>query len=169
MIRGCGDFSTLRSNPKFGGFFPHEARNIFKAEPSRDAGPVWMFNRYGVTRTNLRDGRVVYIGGEHGDFYDSDFCIYNDLVVLTAAKQIEIYGYPTAIFPPTDFHTATLVKDRLFVVGCLGYKDVRRPGETPVHMVDLSSYAISAMEVSGDKPGWIYKHQQKNDVSGFPT
>lgn len=40
--------------------------------------PVWCFNRFGATRTKLPDGRTVCIGGEHEDFYDPDFYIYND-------------------------------------------------------------------------------------------
>ena len=39
--------------------------------------PVWCFRRFGATSTKLSDGRVVYIGGEHEDHYDPDFCIYN--------------------------------------------------------------------------------------------
>jgi hypothetical protein len=39
--------------------------------------PVWCFDRFGGTVTVLPDGRQVYIGGEHEDYYDPDFCIYN--------------------------------------------------------------------------------------------
>ena len=39
--------------------------------------PVWSFRRWGATRTKVPDGRVICIGGEHEDFYDPDFCIYN--------------------------------------------------------------------------------------------
>jgi hypothetical protein len=169
MIRGGGDFADIRREPKFKGFGPCHARNAFKALASREEGPVWTFDRYGATRTTLSDGRVVYIGGEHEDFYDPDFCIYNDLVVLTPSNQIEIYGYPAEIFPPTDFHTATLVQNRLFVIGALGYKDARRPGETLVHTVDLSSYEISTVQTSGDKPGWIYEHQSSFDGGSVIT
>ena len=35
------------------------------------------FFRLGGTRTELSDGRVIWIGGEHEDGYDPDFCIYN--------------------------------------------------------------------------------------------
>ena len=169
MIRGGGDFSDIRRDPKFKGFGPCHARSVFEALASREEGPVWTFDRFGATRTTLSDGRVVYIGGEHEDYYDPDFCIYNDLVVLTPSNQIEIYGYPAEIFPPTDFHTATLVQNGLFVIGSLGYKHARRPGETLVHKVDLSSYEISVMQVSGDNPGWIYKHQAAFGADGVIT
>jgi hypothetical protein len=167
MIRGGKDFSEIRNNPRFGGFGPCHARNVFKASPSREEGPVWTFSRYGATRTVLADGRVVCVGGEHEDFYDPDFCIYNDVVVFTPSNQVEIYGYPAEIFPPTDFHTATLVQNRLFVIGSLGYQHARRPGETLVHVVDLSGYEISRMRTSGETPGWIYEHEAKFDPDGF--
>jgi hypothetical protein len=44
--------------------------------------PIYCFDRFGRTETRLPDGRVVYIAGEHEDFYDPDFCIYNDVVVV---------------------------------------------------------------------------------------
>ena len=37
----------------------------------------WCFKRFGATSTRLPDGRVVCVGGEHEDYYDPDFCIYN--------------------------------------------------------------------------------------------
>ena len=169
MIRGGSGLAKLRNQPKFKGFGPCHARDAFKASPSREEGPIWTFDRYGATRTVLTDGRVVYVGGEHEDFYDPDFCIYNDLVVLTPSNQIEIYGYPAEMFPPTDFHTTTLVQNRLFVIGSLGYKNARRSSETPVYTVDLSGYEISAMQVSGEKPGWIYEHEAYFDPNGFIT
>ena len=39
--------------------------------------PIWCFDRFGATNTRLPDGRLVCIGGEHGDCEDPDFCIYN--------------------------------------------------------------------------------------------
>src|SRR3984885_4679055 len=167
MIRGSRGFSEIRNNPQSGGFLPGHARDVLKASPSREEGPVWTFSRYGATRTVLADGRVVCVGGEHEDFYDPDFCIYNDVVVFTPFNQVEIYGYPSEVFPPTDFHTATLVQNRLFVIGSLGYLHARRPGETLVHIVDLSGYEISRMQTSGEMPGWIYEHEASFDPDGF--
>lgn len=45
-------------------------------------GRVFCFNRFGRTETRLPDGRIVFIGGEHEDYYDPDFYIYNDVVVV---------------------------------------------------------------------------------------
>lgn len=169
MIRGGEDVSKVRKDPKFGGFGPCHARGLFKASSAREDGPVWTFSRYGATRTQLADGRVVCVGGEHEDFYDPDFCIYNDVVVFTPSNQVEIYGYPADIFPPTDFHTATLAQNALFIIGSLGYQDSRHPGETPVHVVNLSGYGISKMRTSGEAPSWIYGHEAYFDPGGVIT
>ena len=46
--------------------------------------PFWSWQRFGRTSTALPDGRVIHIAGEHEDFYDPDFCIYNDVMVVLA-------------------------------------------------------------------------------------
>lgn len=66
--RGCDD--AWHARRRLGGLSPGEVR------------PVFCFNRFGRTETLLPDGRVVFIGGEHEDFYDPDFFIYNDVVVV---------------------------------------------------------------------------------------
>jgi hypothetical protein len=169
MICGGEDISRVREDPKFRGFGSYYARDVFKASASSEDGPVWTFARYGATRTQLADGRVVCIGGEHEDFYDPDFCIYNDVVVLTPANRVEIYGYPPEVFPPTDFHTATLVENRLFIIGSLGYQNARNSGETLVHIVNLPGYEISRMLTSGEAPGWIHDHAAEFDPDGAIT
>lgn len=123
--------------------------------------PEWCFVRMGQTRTRLPDGRTICVAGEHEDFYDPNFCIYNDVVVLREGCSPEIYGYPKDVFPPTDFHTATPVGDRLIIIGSLGHQ--RRPGFTPVFSLDLSTYAISRVETSGEMPGWISHHSAEWD------
>src|SRR6218665_1828771 len=45
----------------------------FKGPSSREAGPAWCFDRFGMSQTALPDGRVVYVAGEHEDHYDPDF------------------------------------------------------------------------------------------------
>jgi len=86
------------------------------------------------------------------------------VVVFGPTDQIEIYGYPKEVFPPTDFHTATLTGDRIIVIGCLGYMDDRRPGYTPVYSLDLSGYRFTKIETSGEWPGWIFKHEAAFDL-----
>ncbi len=124
-----------------------------------DGGPVWCFDRFGQSETTLRDGSRVFVGGEHEDWYDPDFCIYNDVVVRRPDQAIEIFGYPAAVFPPTDFHSATRVGNALWLIGSVGYKDQRRYGETPVFRLDLTTFAIDRVPTHGDVPGWIGRHQ----------
>lgn len=169
MMRGGQDIPTLRGDPKFRGYYAYYAREVFKATDCGEGGPIWTFDRYGATRTELPDGRVVCVGGEHEDFYDEDFYIYNDVVVFTPSNQVEIYGYPADVFPPTDFHAATLVEDQLLIIGSLGYLNARHIGETPVYRIDLSNYKISKVQTSGEAPGWIHNHAADVGPSGTVT
>ena len=70
----------------------YSARILFEGEGSISASAVtvWCFDRFGATVTVLPDGRHVYIGGEHEDFYDPDFCIYNDVVVLEGVPSLDL-------------------------------------------------------------------------------
>jgi hypothetical protein len=145
---------------------PWRARDLFNAPANREDGPIWTFDRDGASMTQLPDGRLICIGGEHEDDYDPDFYIYNDVVVFSPEGQIEVYGYPKEVFPPTDFHTATLVGDLIVIVGCLGHPDQRRVGVTPVFALDVSDYHISELKTSGDMPGWIYKHEAQLAADG---
>lgn len=143
--------------------------------------PVWCFDRFGQTSTQLPDGRIVLIGGEHEDWYDPDFAIYNDVVVQSHSHWQElsgpsffplgeeeeaedrtvpkptytIYGYPVETFPPTDFHTATYYADSygeyIFIIGGLGYRDQASRTATEVYKLHLSDFHIEKMETSGPK------------------
>lgn len=143
-------FDDMASGPGVGTAF-----SSFREEP---LGPVWTWVRFGRSSTPLADGRTIHVGGEHEDWYDLDFCIYNDVVVEHADGRFEIHGYPKDIFPPTDFHTATLIGDHIWIVGCLGYGDLRAPGETPVYRLDTQSLAIERVRIAGEGPGWLHRH-----------
>lgn len=124
-------------------------------------GPVWCFTRFGRTVTQLPYGNLLYIGGEHEDSYDPDFCIYNDVVTEDANGNIVIRGYSKDVFPPTDFHTATLVRGEVWLIGSLSYVDLRREGETQVLRLDPDTLEIEAVETTGDTPGWISSHEAR--------
>lgn len=124
-------------------------------------GAVWCYERFGSSLTQLSDGRFVQIGGEHEDYYDPDFFIYNDVVIHDGKVNSQIYGYPRNVFPPTDFHTATLCRDVIYLVGCLGYAAQRQPGFTPVYRLALESWQIACVTTMGDMPGWIYEHRAR--------
>jgi hypothetical protein len=142
----------------------YAANAHFEGPSSCDVGPGWTFNRFGQTRTELPDGRVVAIGGEHEDWYDSDFHIYNDVAIFRPGDGVEIFGYPTDVFPPTDFHSATLVGDRIVIIGRTGYE--HRLGWTEVRALGLDRFDVSSIETSGPVPGWIQDHDARRDDDG---
>ena len=121
-------------------------------------GPVWSFDRFGRTGTVLPDGRLVLIAGEHEDSYDSDFHIYNDVTVMHPSGGMDHYIYPRDVFPPTDFHTATLVGDVIWIIGALGYQGQRHHGQTQVLRLELADFSIHRVETTGRSPGWINRH-----------
>ena len=137
----------------------HFAQN-FSHSAYRDTtpGPFWSWQRFGRTSTPLPDGRVIHIAGEHEDGYDPDFCIYNDVMVQYAGGSREFFLYPKHVFPPTDFHTATLVGHEIVLIGSLGYGDLRRPGETQVLKLDTRSLRIERIATTGEGPGWLSRH-----------
>lgn len=137
----------------------YEAAQEFKDVLPASDGPTWSFYRFGQTATEMPDGRIIYIGGEHEDHYDPDFCIYNDVAVVNPNDSIEIYGYPEEVFPPTDFHTATLVGESIVIIGSLGYLDKREHKNTQVCVLDTNSYEIEIQNTSGELPGWIHDHE----------
>lgn len=137
----------------------YAARLRFEAAPSTSKEPVWCFDRFGMSITPLGDGRYVEIGGEHEDHYDPDFCIYNDVFVHDGLGRTRVFTYPRELFPPTDFHTATLVGRTIWVIGNLGYPADRRPGYTQVFALDVDSWSIERMETTGESPGWIGEHR----------
>lgn len=125
--------------------------------------PMWCFSRFGMSETPLPDGRTVFIGGEHEDYYDPDFYIYNDVIVRHPDDRIEIYGYPRSTFPPTDFHSATLFDDAIIVIGSAGYAKERDPLRTPVFRLDLLTYRMEQLDTGRPNPGWIHKHSAELD------
>jgi len=134
---------------------------------------IWNADRFGQSLTGLPDGRWVQIGGEHEDGYDPDFFIYADVIVHTppdvpgGAWDRRVYAYPEDVFPPTDFHTATLLEDvRILVIGCLGYPAQRSSGHTPVYALDTQTMQMRRLDCTGDAPGWLHKHQARRVAPG---
>ena len=137
----------------------YAASEMFNRSSVVSDGPSWCFDRYGQSCTELPDGRKIYIAGEHEDHYDPDFHIYNDVVVEGKDGSITIYGYPKNIFPPTDFHSATLVRSEIILIGNLGYPDARDSSSTQVLSLDTTSFVVRQLSTSGEVPGWIHEHQ----------
>jgi hypothetical protein len=138
---------------------PHAAHETYGTVDKQSPG--WCFSRYGQSKSRLIDGRTIYIGGEHEDFYDEDFYIYNDVIVESADGSITIFGYPTDIFPPTDSHTATLVGTNIYIIGCIGYPEQRNYSDTPVFILNLQDFSIRQFKTNGTKPNWLFGHTTK--------
>lgn len=149
------------------GWSGYAATRHFQDEPEGDddgscraSGPVWSHDRFGMSLTPLPDGRFIQIGGEHEDHYDPDFCIYNDVFIHDGKGGLEILGYPEDIFPPTDFHSATLIAPWIYIIGNLGYVHTREAhaGQTPVYRFHVENGNIERVITSGESPGWIHSH-----------
>jgi hypothetical protein len=128
---------------------------------SMDAGPVWCAQRFGQSFTPLQDGRIVQVAGEHEDYYDPDFHIYNDVFVHAPDGTVRIFGYPEDVFPPTDFHSATLIGSGIYLIGSLGYQDRRAFGTTQLYVLDTATWRISPFVAAGASPGWIFRHRAR--------
>lgn len=125
--------------------------------------PIWCFDRFGQSETIDSAGNTYLIGGEHEDHYDPDFCIYNDAVRIGADGSVTLYLYPENVFPPTDFHSATLIGSEIFIIGTLGYMQTRKAGTTNVYRLSLTDMSISKIETTGENPGWIFGHKSEFD------
>lgn len=146
------------------GVYPSKVRRELGIESGEEAFiPTWTFSRMGQTETVLADGTRVFIAGEYEDWYDPDFQIYNDVIVVAPSGEVSIFGYPREIFPPTDFHTATLIGERIIVIGSLGYPEDRRAGMTQVFELSLADYSMKRLPSIGDAPGWIHHHETELD------
>ena len=132
----------------------YDLENVVK---SKTAKPLWSMGRMGQSSTLLPDGREILIGGEFEDGYDPLFWIYNDVIVKHPDGKIEIFGYPKHIFSPTDFHTATLVGDEIWLIGSLGYGEDRDTTQTSVYKLNIHTYKIEKIETRNSM-GWVFKH-----------
>ena len=145
---------------------PYHANRLFATGEDFPSQPRWAGCRMGQSETRLSDGRTIWIAGEHEDFYDPDFFIYNDVIIEHADGRVEIRGYPVEVFPPTDFHSATAIDDEryLVIVGSIGYQQHRDELRTPVYRLDTRNFQITPVETIGVSPGWIHKHTaQRSD------
>ena len=138
---------------------PHAAHKV--AGQGDQPSPGWNFCRMGQSETEIPDGRIVYIGGEHEDWYDPDFYVYNDVVIRWPDGTVKIFGYPTDVFPPADFHCATLCGDEIVIIGGLRYAEYRDYATTFVYRLRLSDLSIERVETCGDAPLWLYNHDAK--------
>lgn len=141
----------------------YAARTQFKDDPvfacGRTVDPVWCADRFGQSMTFLPDGRIIEIAGEHEDGYDPDFCIYNDVFEHSPDGSMRVFCYPQEVFPPTDFHTATLVGDWIYIVGSLGYQENRKNNEITVYRLNTETFEIERVETKGSPKLQLSRHR----------
>lgn len=125
------------------------------------AHAVWCFNRMGQSCTTLADGTEIYIAGEHEDYYDPDFRIYNDVVIIYPDQTIKLLQYPHQDFPPTDFHTASLDAEQqhIILVGSMGHPERRDLQTTQVAIFNLLTTQIKLIKTTGHAPSWLNQHE----------
>jgi hypothetical protein len=154
---------------------PYIANERFKSAAAKLRGdaefpsePRWAGCRLGQSHTKLADGREIWIAGEHEDFYDPDFFIYNDVIVEHPGGRLQILGYPATVIPPTDFHSATAIDGdaAILIIGSIGYPEDRRPDHTPVYRLDTRTFEIAAVATTGNPPGWIHRHTAELSADG---
>lgn len=139
---------------------PFFARQAYGVDSYSAESPCWTFLRFGMPEVWMPDGRRIAVAGEHENSYDPEFCIYNDVIVRTG-DDVEIYAYPRGVFPPTDFHTATLVDDTIWLLGSLGYALERSPERAQVFRLDPSTYEMARVEAGGVPVPQIYNHRAR--------
>ena len=141
---------------------PYQLKQLLEKQNIEIKSPLWTFSgRMGQLLTELPDGMKVYIAGEYEDFYDPDFKIYNDIVIEKPNGEIELWNYPKAQFPPTDFYAAHYDEQThsIFLIGNLGYPETRKEGITQVLKVKLKSMDIERLECFGQVPSWLNHHE----------
>jgi hypothetical protein len=110
---------------------------------------IFTFERMGCAKVKLKDGRIIYVGGEHEDFYDPNFYIYNDVIVLDG-NNIYIYLYPADIFPPTENAKLKENNGKLIISRGSRYHPLVKPNEItykrmneePDYILDLKTFKI---------------------------
>lgn len=147
----------------------YQLRDLIEAHTTLEPEyPVWCFDRMVQSCTSLPDGRQILISGEHEDFYDPDFFIYNDVVVIHPDGQIELFEYPLDQFPPTDFHTTIFdeSRHRLIIVGNISHPEYRQTHTTQVAVLDLNTMQISMPTTTGHAPNWLSACQLEWHIAG---
>lgn len=119
-------------------------------------GPVWSLERFGASQTTLPDGRVVHIAGQHRDSRDAETYLYNDVVVEHPDGAADFYLYPSEVFPPVAYHSATLMGDEIWLIGGIG--DGPREAVQTLRL-DMRSFKIERVASAGEAPCPLARHR----------
>lgn len=151
-------------------FYPDNPTNITDVLKLVDLPfymPYYTTNRHGMSYTDM-SGVSYFIGGEHEDYYDPAFCIYNDVIKVENDK-ITIYGYPREDFPPTDFHSAEYHDNKIWIFGSIGYPEHRKEF-IQVLVLDLETMKMENVH-NNSGPLWTHFKEPveilKDGLQGF--
>lgn len=150
------DFEELTSQVKAGNLSAEAGAGFFNY--LINGKPKWCNNRFGSSHHFLKDGTLIQIGGEHEDYYDPEFNIYNDVIRITSDGSVDLFFYPKDVFPPTDFHSSIQLGNEILIIGGLGYQKERRANQTNMYALNLGDFSIKPVASSGNKPGWVFEH-----------
>jgi len=127
--------------------------------------PFWNIWRFGMSSTILND-KTIYIGGEHEDYYDPCFHIYNDVIVIDNNDNVTVYTYPVNIFPHTDFHKAIHIDNYIWIIGNIGhFSDMSDCIQVfRLNLLDMKMENINYKSKNGHPPPFIsFKEHDKNN------
>ncbi|MFC4996057.1 hypothetical protein [Rubritalea tangerina] len=99
------------------------------------------YERFGMSETKLEDGRTILIAGEHEDYYDPDFFIYNDVIVKDANERFKSSAIPKTSFQPLTF-TVPLSSATVSTSLAPWLHRQAQEKDTPVYYLDLKDYTI---------------------------
>ena len=121
--------------------------------------PSYTTDRYGMSCTDV-NGVLYFIGGEHEDYYDPNFFIYNDVIKIEN-KKVTIYGYPRDIFPPTDFHASVYLNDFIWIFGSIGYQKLRKKF---IQVCRLNTHTMKIDNLNNSS-GPLWTHFEENKIT----
>jgi hypothetical protein len=109
--------------------------------PQSGASSLWQVD------TEIPDGRIIEIGGEHEDSYTRTSAF---TCVFGASRQgrFDILGYD-AVFPPTDFHSATLVGNKSTSSAAWLSRSAALAATHRLYRLDCEALAIEAVKTNG--------------------
>lgn len=103
--------------------------------------PNFSFERFGRSMDELMDGSTILIGGNHEDYYDPDFHVYNDVTIVTetdGVKDVTIYMYHWDVLPPLEYHQTIVDEEK-------GYIDIKCENES-IYRLFLEDYHVECIK-----------------------
>ncbi len=104
-----------------------------------------IIEKTGQSQTSLPDGRKVFIGGTLASNEKSS--TYHDIIVKYPDDELQIIHYSPHIFPSISFHTATLVSDKIWIIGGVNNLHKFTSQHTSVYQLNIHNFNIQYVEI----------------------